>query len=137
MTGMIAQLSHLRDSAAARAVALLLVLGLLASSVAVPHASAMIQGETAAPKLSDCPMIGGSGAGHHPSVDSHGGHPTGAGDMAASGDGCGPTACCPADLAVGVEATPGPHAPVPRAFGLDGPPPAAPQHRRDRPPRIS
>jgi hypothetical protein len=137
MTGMIARLGRLRGPAAGRAVAVLVMLGLLASGVAVPHASAGLPGGTVALQVSDCPMTAGPGAGHHMGANAQGGHQPGAGDMAATGDGCAPAACCPADIDGNLAVTPRAHAPSTRAFGLDGPPPAAPGDRRDRPPRTS
>ena len=137
MIGIVAQLRQRHGLAAARAVVALVVLGLLASGLAGPYASAAGHGLAVASELSDCPTLGGPGAGHDMPVDAHGGHQSGGGDTPASGDGCGPTACCPADLAVGFEATRRPHAPEPRTFGVDAPPPAAPGDERDRPPRLS
>lgn len=137
MTGVIAQLRQLHRRATARAVVLLVALGLLAAGGVVPHAAAGIDRATGAPPAADCPMTGGAGHAHDPADDARSGHRAGGADMAGAGDGCGPAACCPADLAVGVETTPPAGAPAPRIFGLDAPPPGAPDDRRERPPRIS
>jgi hypothetical protein len=55
---------------------------------------------------------------------------------AAMAEGCGPAACCPADLADGLLAPPAPAARAERGFGLAHAALPAPGDERDRPPRL-